>query len=63
MKKKLLVLGCIGFLLLGQAQAKPIGCDTMNNIGVRLYYAGYTDLADAIFSFLNERGCYDGSGL
>ena len=63
MKKKLLILGCVCIMFLGQAQARPMDCDGVNNLAVRLYQAGLTTIADAMFRYLNERGCYDGGDL
>ncbi len=63
MKKKLLILGCVCMMFLGQAQAKPMDCDGANALAVRLYKAGLVWMADAMFRALDERGCYDGGGL
>ncbi len=62
MKKKLLILGCVCSMFLGQAQAKPIECG-LNTLAVSLYYAGFGSLADAMFRRLNDAGCYEGNGL
>jgi hypothetical protein len=63
MKKKFLAIGLVFFLMMGQAQALPMGCNALNTYGVNLYRAGHTQAADAIFALLDGMGCYDGSGL
>ncbi len=63
MKKKLLIVGCACLMFFGQAQAMPMECVGIEALAVRLYRAGYTNVANAMFRYLDDVGCYPGASL